>query len=533
MGTLGCRNPGKLRYLRRPRQGDAARFEAAAANAIVTISMPTYNTAPGLLARAVHGVLTQTEDRLLLLVVNDGGTQACWSELADIDDPRLVCIDMPVNAGPFACHAEVLRRCTTRWWAMHDADDLCGRGRLAAIMAEAQNDLGDPTADAVLGGYTRVSGGRKSVHPPSTTTYEITGVPFTAWCTSWHMGVWRADWLRAVGGINPGYRVAYDAALQSLAWAYGRVKLVNDTSYTYVRHADSLTCSATTGMNSNLRKSIHKSISSGLSNAAAAYPNEGLAGVSNAMLTSIAPPVSPGPVNLSGAYVIALVPDSKSADDLRGANLSCVEAYWSRGFTNFTWVPAYPVYGSSGEYCRAATVNRAVASIPQNSVFVVTDTDVIIPDTRRLLTAVTKVCSTAPGTHIFISPFSRVVRLTAEASADYREFRSGLCLTCSSNTSSTAGGGIFITTTGTWKAVGGMDEDFKGWGCEDNMLSYSIQKLCGVTHLPCVLYHLYHKPQVELAKDHGAANMALFHRKTGITCNATATGDNCPRRNGH
>lgn len=56
--------------------------------------------------------------------------------------------------------------------------------------------------------------------------------------------------------------------------------------------------------------------------------------------------------------------------------------------------------------------------------------------------------------------------------------------------------GVVITTPSSWKAVGGLDESFIGWGYEDAALAVAHRTILGQDFLaiPGVAYSLYHNP---------------------------------------
>lgn len=220
---------------------------------LITVSITTFNTPRGMLRKAVDSMLNQTERRLVVVVVNDGGSTVCWDELRDIIDPRLQRIDMPTNQGTYACHAEVLRRCTTEWWSPVDADDYCVPERFATVLAASAD------ADVVLGGYTNIDkAGNHSVQLPLPTPRAVSR--HIRWSTTWAGGLWRTTWLRRAGGINGSYRVGFDAGLQTLAVRFGRLRIVDDPGYMRVMHPASLTMTSATGMRSAFRQRVKDSL---------------------------------------------------------------------------------------------------------------------------------------------------------------------------------------------------------------------------------------------------------------------------------
>lgn len=65
-------------------------------------------------------------------------------------------------------------------------------------------------------------------------------------------------------------------------------------------------------------------------------------------------------------------------------------------------------------------------------------------------------------------------------------------------------GGIYVTTPGTWNALGGQDDRFTGWGGEDHAFVYAHQTLLGapMPRHEGVLTHFPHPSPPEKSVDH-------------------------------
>lgn len=220
---------------------------------IITVSMTTYNTPEGMLKRAVSSVLNQTEKRLCLIVINDNGNRKCWKELDDISDTRLTRIDMPVNQGTYACHAETLRRCKTVWWSPHDSDDYVLPGRYEKLL----NSIGNTKVDVLLGGHTNIS--MDGIETPMTEVNRVQTSKTSPWIKHiavWTGGLWRTEWLRKAGGINGTYRTSYDSVLITLALRFADIYTINDMGYMRIRHPSSLTMNKDTRTGSAYRTQV-------------------------------------------------------------------------------------------------------------------------------------------------------------------------------------------------------------------------------------------------------------------------------------
>lgn len=221
----------------------------------IAISMPTFNTPRELLVKAVESVLNQTHKDLLLYVCNDSQDPECWIHLKDINDDRLIKVQMPDNNGPYYCHDWVIKNCECKWFSPVDSDDYLSNNRFE-ILSQYMNDY-----DVILGGYTAVKGDKHTQCIIRDTPYSNPTEPNLKFLgVSWAGGIWSTKWLYSVGDINGSFICGYDSALQSLAIKYSNMKVVEDYGYYYVWHKNSLTHSRTTGFQSNYRNKVKKEL---------------------------------------------------------------------------------------------------------------------------------------------------------------------------------------------------------------------------------------------------------------------------------
>ena len=117
----------------------------------VTVVMANYN-GDRHIAVAVRSVLAQTLTDLELIVVDDASTDSSLDVLAvaAADDPRVIVIRQPANAGPGAARNRALERARGRWIAIVDSDDELEPDRLAAMVARAESDGADVVCDDLL-----------------------------------------------------------------------------------------------------------------------------------------------------------------------------------------------------------------------------------------------------------------------------------------------------------------------------------------------------------------------------------------------
>jgi glycosyltransferase involved in cell wall biosynthesis len=84
--------------------------------------MPVHN-GEEFVGRAVASVLAQTYDRLELIVIDDGSTDATGRAVASIGDSRVTLLTLGSNAGAYVARNHALRRASGEFIAFLDADD--------------------------------------------------------------------------------------------------------------------------------------------------------------------------------------------------------------------------------------------------------------------------------------------------------------------------------------------------------------------------------------------------------------------------
>ncbi len=105
---------------------------------LVSVVIAAYN-AEATLEATLASVLAQTHERLQVLVVDDGSTDATAAivESAAAADPRVVLVTYGGNRGRSTARNTGMRRATGDWVAFVDADDLLARDRFEAMLAAA------------------------------------------------------------------------------------------------------------------------------------------------------------------------------------------------------------------------------------------------------------------------------------------------------------------------------------------------------------------------------------------------------------
>jgi len=69
-------------------------------------------------------------------------------------------------------------------------------------------------------------------------------------------------------------------------------------------------------------------------------------------------------------------------------------------------------------------------------------------------------------------------------------------------------GGAFWLDYGLYRKMGGHDERFVGWGCEDSDFWFRLEEECSIRHAPGTMLHMWH-PEAERGEAH-ARNRSLY-----------------------
>lgn len=195
--------------------------------------MAYFKTEP-YIRKAVESILAQTETRWRLVIVNDGGDpDEVWKPIEDIQDPRIIRFDLSENHGPFFAARVVLESCDTEFFLPHDSDDWSDPGRLEDLVKDSAG------ADFIVGPLVMhdTDGINKRMIYKLPTDFG----PMIPWFSSW-ANLWRTDFLKRIGGIDPSATSAFDGILSGLAVWMNAARISNtNQAYHYVRNPTSIT----------------------------------------------------------------------------------------------------------------------------------------------------------------------------------------------------------------------------------------------------------------------------------------------------
>lgn len=230
----------------------------------ITVSMPYYRCATTI-RRAVLSVLAQTYRDLRLVVVNDGDHRTPpWPYLRDIDDPRLIRVDLRTNQGRYFADAAVLAATTGRWFAIHDADDWADPDwleclvhpmfRYGSVIGLAPQWVHQPDGGAKI----ELPGEMAGDGPVGFRTQARARSPFLTHVAH-HATIYRTTIAQLIGG-HPAYRIGFDTLMVNLMLMLGSGLLEPGARYHRDVRPGSLFTSPLTGRGSPERRAATRGL---------------------------------------------------------------------------------------------------------------------------------------------------------------------------------------------------------------------------------------------------------------------------------
>jgi hypothetical protein len=150
---------------------------------------------------------------------------------------------------------------------------------------------------------------------------------------------------------------------------------------------------------------------------------------------------------------------------------------------------------------RSASRNTGIRHLPDAEVVVVCDADLLL-ERQPLLDAVAAAQDGRlhyPFTHCWYLDERHTTRVLAGADPQAGTAAAAL---------HGAEGGVFVMQAGAWRGIGGMNEEFTGWGYEDNAFCAVASRTSGVRRHRGVIWHLWHPHERYSGSTEEAANLA-------------------------
>lgn len=168
---------------------------------------------------------------------------------------------------------------------------------------------------------------------------------------------------------------------------------------------------------------------------------------------------------------------------------------------------------SEGEWSRGEAINRGVAQTDAE-VFIVADADVVYQSWEQPRQAAELALETGSLAyahrrhHMLPWPATNLVLKGAEPKPEWAE-------QAVDNTMSSC----WAITRASWDVVGGFDERFVNWGCEDWQWFAACGTLLGIDRVQALSFHLHHPREGEADHPYFAANTALGNRYMALRNN--------------
>ena len=180
----------------------AADLEALPSRPLISVAMPTYETAPHHLRDAIWSVATQEYPNWELVIVDDGSTnRSALRELArwDARDERIVVRMLDRNSGISAATNQAIEHCRGELIAFLDHDDALTADALlhmARAFGDAEIDIAYSDQDKIT---TRGEGKDPFLKPDWSPVYAL-GAMYIG-----HLLVARRELIREAGGLDPAF----------------------------------------------------------------------------------------------------------------------------------------------------------------------------------------------------------------------------------------------------------------------------------------------------------------------------------------
>ncbi len=222
-----------------------------AENPRVHIALSTYKADPKGLRDAVESIIAQTHENWSMIIFSDGDDTPPWDALEGIDDPRIVFHHFERNYGQFAIYDSCLKKNGAQLFAIQDDDDVSAPNRLERLIQKMR----ETNADVVFSDIERETLDGKVVLQPSHPEW-LSKNPDKIVHVGSHVGLWKIESLRAIGGYYGGFRLGADTVVVGLMAQLGRTAFLHEPLYRAKRTPDSMTAKADTAIDSEARDKV-------------------------------------------------------------------------------------------------------------------------------------------------------------------------------------------------------------------------------------------------------------------------------------
>lgn len=205
-------------------------------NELISVVMPNYNTALQFLEEAVNSILTQTYRNFEFIIVDDCSTDASYSFLQSLTDPRIHLIRNEENMGVTASLNKGFRLAKGAYIARMDSDDISYPTRLERQLAF----MTDNPDVIVCGTFVETIGdtrSRRCKHIPDQKTYQCSVLFGNVYGLVHPTAFFRASELRKNHiHYDEHIKMAQDYAMWATCCYYGRIANVEEVLLNYRIH---------------------------------------------------------------------------------------------------------------------------------------------------------------------------------------------------------------------------------------------------------------------------------------------------------
>lgn len=215
----------------------------------IAIVLATYKPEPAALRAAVQSIVDQSHKQWELFIVSDGNKNMPWEALDGLEDPRIHRFDLPKNCGQFPIYDTILKKTDAELFAVQDDDDISKPHRLQTLL----KNMIRTNADVVFSDIEIEREDGKVFYWPAHPEW-LGQNPNQIVHAGSHVGLWKTQSLRAIGGYYGGFDLGADTVIVGIMSRLGRPAFVRQGLYRAKRSKESMTTKADTGVESPARK---------------------------------------------------------------------------------------------------------------------------------------------------------------------------------------------------------------------------------------------------------------------------------------
>lgn len=199
----------------------------------IMVVLSTHNGDKAQIRESVESIIAQTYEIWRLLIISDGDETPPWDALKGIEDPRISMIHLPENNGQFPIYDAVLRFTKSPLFAIQDDDDISKPTRLG-LLADKMRRM---NADVVFSDIESENKDGEYCIQPCHPEW-LAERPNDIIHVGSHVGLWKTESLRRLGGYYGGFDLGADTMVVGLMAQLGRASYLHEALYRARRTSD-------------------------------------------------------------------------------------------------------------------------------------------------------------------------------------------------------------------------------------------------------------------------------------------------------